>query len=77
MLPELAPRSSGTWPSLDFRSSPPSEPAAREIRSECQQAFLMSQRFIPQTSLISIGATLPRNMEARKEDTREIREVSR
>ena len=77
MLPKLKPPSSETWPSLDFRSSTPSEPAAREIRSECQQAFLMSQRFIPQTSLISIGATLPRNMEARKEDTREIREVSR
>ena len=37
-------------------------------------AFI-SQRFIPQTSEISMGAILPRKIEARNEDTRDIREV--
>ena len=35
----------------------------------------MSHKFIPQTSEMSIGAILPRNIEARNEDTREIRDV--
>ena len=37
----------------------------------------MSKRFMPQTSAISMGAILPRKIEARKEDTSEMREVLR
>jgi hypothetical protein len=36
----------------------------------------MSHRFAPVTSEISMGATLPRKTEARKEDTREMRAVA-
>jgi hypothetical protein len=36
----------------------------------------MSHRFAPVTSEISMGATLPRKIEARKEDTREMRAVA-
>lgn len=35
----------------------------------------MLKRFIPQTSEMSIGAIDPRNRDARKEETREMREV--
>jgi hypothetical protein len=77
MVPKLAPPSSGTSPSFDLRSSRPElPPAARASRSSCHRPFLISQRFAPQTSLMSIGATLPRKMEARNEDTREIRAVA-
>jgi hypothetical protein len=36
----------------------------------------MSHRFIPQTSLISMGATFPKNILARKLEAREILVVS-
>ena len=35
----------------------------------------MSQRFIPHTSDMSIGATFPRKIEARNEETRDMRDV--
>jgi hypothetical protein len=51
-------------------------PAARESSSSCHEPFLMSQRLAPHTSLMSMGATLPRKIEARNEDTREMRDVA-
>ena len=51
------------------------EPAVRDRRSSCQVPALMSHRFIPQTSDMSIGATFPRKIDARNEETREMREV--
>ena len=41
----------------------------------CQEADEISQRFMPHTSEMSMGATLPRKRVARKEETREMREV--
>lgn len=38
--------------------------------------LLMSHRLAPQTSLMSMGATLPRKMEARKDETSEMRAVA-
>lgn len=51
------------------------DPAAKVISFLLYLPALISQRFIPQTSEISIGAILPREIEARNEDTREMREV--
>lgn len=77
MVPKLAPPSWGTSPSLDFSSARSDlPPAARARRSSCHRPFLMSQRLAPQTSLMSIGATLPRNIDARKDETREMRAVA-
>lgn len=77
MVPKLAPPSSGTRPSFVLRSSTPDVlPAVRASRSSCQRPFLMSQRLAPQTSLMSIGAILPRKMDARKAETREMRAVT-
>jgi hypothetical protein len=77
MLPKILPPSSWTWPSFCFRSAAPSlPPAVRASKSSCQSPLLMSHRFMPVTSLMSMGATLPRNTEAKNEDTREMRETS-
>ena len=51
------------------------EEAASAMSFSCQEARLMSQRFMPQTSEMSIGATFPRKREARKEETSEMRAV--
>lgn len=72
----LPPPSMRTSPSLDFRDASPEGPAARARRGSLQVAALISQRFMPQASLMSIGAILPRKMEARKDETRVIREVA-
>lgn len=77
MEPILPPPSSRTSPSLDFREARPSEPAARVRRGSLQDPDLMSQRSMPQTSLMSKGAILPRKRDARKDETRVIREVRR
>jgi hypothetical protein len=77
MFPKSLPPSSWTWPSFCLRSAAPSfPPAVKASRSSCQSPLLISHRFMPVTSLISMGATLPRNTEAKKEDTREMRETS-
>jgi len=52
------------------------DPAARVMSFSLYLPALISQRFIPQTSEMSIGAILPRNIEAKNEDTRDIREVA-
>ena len=51
------------------------EPAVSDRSSSCHVPALMSHRFIPQTSDMSIAATFPRKIDARNEDTREMREV--
>lgn len=77
MVPKLAPPSSGTCPSFALRSSTPALlPAASASSSSCHRPFLISHRFAPHTSLISIGATFPRKTDARNEDTSDIREVA-
>jgi len=77
MVPRLAPPSSGTSPSFDLRSAMPSlPPAVSARRSSCHLRFLISHRFVPQTSLMSMGATVPRKMDAMKEDTRDMRAVA-
>ena len=75
-MPMLPPPLIRTSPSLDFREASPEGPAARVRRGSLQLAALMSQRFMPQASLMSIGAILPRKMEARKDETRVMREVA-
>lgn len=77
MVPKLAPPSSGTSPSFDLRSERPELPPAASVRrSSCHRPFLISHKLAPHTSLISIGATLPRKTDARNEETREIRDVA-
>ena len=68
----LPPPSSRTSPSFCFRDARPSGPAARVRSGSLQAPALISQRFMPQASLISIGAILPKNTEARNEETRVI-----
>ena len=77
MGPMLPPTSSRTSPSFCFREWRPSEPAARVRSGSLQAPALMSQRFMPHTSLMSKGAIRPRKMDARKEETRVMREVAR
>lgn len=72
----LPPPSRRTSPSFDFRADKPDGPAASVRRGSLHVEALMSQRFMPQASLMSMGAILPRKMEARKEETRVIREVA-
>ena len=77
MVPKLAPPSSGTSPSLVLRSESPAGPPAASVRSSSFHVpLLMSHRLAPQTSLMSMGATLPRKMEARKDETSEMRAVA-
>ena len=73
----LPPPSSRTVPSLDFKDSSPSEPAASLRSGSLQVPLLISHRFMPQTSLMSKGAMRPRKIEARKEDTNVMRDVAR
>lgn len=77
MVPRLPPPSSGMGPSLRLSLVVSEEPAVRARSPSCQAPALMSHRFIPQTSDISIGATFPRKTDARNEETRLIREASR
>ena len=50
-------------------------PSARARSWSFQVDDWMFQRFIPQTSEMSMGAMRPRKIEARKDDTRDIRWV--
>lgn len=77
MVPRLQPPSSGTVPSLCLSSVVSEEPAVKDRSPSCQAPALTSHKFIPQTSDMSIGATFPRNIDARNEETRQIREVAR
>lgn len=74
--PRLPPPSSRTSPSFLFKSSTSLLPAASLSNGSLQVPLLMSHKFIPQTSLISIGAIFPTNREARKDDTRDILAVA-
>lgn len=76
IAPMLPPPSFRTVPSFCLSDSTPSSPAASLRSGSCHSPALMSQRFIPQTSLISKGAILPRNTDARNEDTSVMREVA-
>ena len=74
MGPRHSPPSKDTAPSFFARSSGwPFE--ARDSSFLLNWPASMSHRFIPQTSEISIGATRPRKIDARNEDTSEILEV--
>ena len=75
ILPRCRPPSSGTSPSFCFRSSTPNSPAHNLRRRSSHDPSLMFHRFIPQTSEISKGAMLPKNSDARNDDTSEIRDV--
>lgn len=77
MLPKLPPPSSGTPPSLYLRSLVSEESAAKARSFSLNLPSLISHRFMPQTSEMSIGAILPRKIEARKDETKEIRDVFR
>lgn len=72
----LPPPSRRTSPNLDLREEIPDGPAARVRRGSLHLEALISHKFMPQASLMSMGAILPRKMEARKEETRVIREVA-
>lgn len=74
-MPMLPPPSSRTVPSFDLRESKLSSPAANLSSGSHQAPALMSHKFMPQTSLMSNGAILPKNIEARKDDTSVIRVV--
>lgn len=76
MFPRKAPPSLGTFaPSLDLRLDVSLDPAANDKSRSSHVPGLIFHRFMPQTSEISRGAILPRKMEARKEDTKQIRDV--
>lgn len=77
--PMLPPPSRRTSPSFLRRVRPAwllsADPAVRERRRSDHEEAEMSQRFMPQTSDTSIGATVPRKRDVRKEETREMRDV--
>jgi len=70
------PPSRRTSPSLERKDATPSLPAESSRRGSLQDPEDMSKRFMPHASETSIGATLPRKIEARKEETNVIRDVA-
>ena len=74
MVPRLVPPSMAMGPSFLARSlGLPFD--ARLMSCSLKAPALMSHRFMPQTSEMSIGAILPRKMEARNDETREMQDV--
>ncbi len=73
----LPPPSSRTVPSFCFSDSRPSSPAANFKSGSLHVPASMSHRFMPQTSLMSNGAIFPKKTEAKKDETRVIRDVAR
>lgn len=75
--PILPPPSSRTSPRRSLSDWIPSSPAASFKRGSHQAPVWISHRFIPQASLISMEAILPKKTEAKKEETRVMRDVRR
>lgn len=73
--PRLPPPSIGTSPSFFRNSGTPSLVAVSSRSDSFHFSPAISHRFIPVTSLISIGAMAPRNREAKNDEASEMRAV--